>query len=88
MQRDHFNQQHQYDNTLDKATVVNAECSFGSEKYPDGGKNWNCAIDKCSQAYREIVSFFRPSAKDNFFTTIYCTKKFITSIFYPDGNPG
>ena len=51
MQRDQFNQHHQNYDTFYRRTVVNAQCVFGSEKFPDAGINPNYAIDKSSQAY-------------------------------------
>ena len=65
MQRDHLNQQHQNKDTFYRPSVVNAQCNISSEKLPDAGISCNYAIDKYSQAYGEIVSCFRHSAKDN-----------------------
>ena len=65
MQRDELNQQHQNNDTFYRPIVVNAHCIIGSEKFPDAGIICNYAFDRCSQAYGDIVSCFRPSAKDN-----------------------
>ena len=61
---------------------------YGSEKFPDSGINCNYAIDKYSQAYGEVVSCFRHSAKDNILQPYITQKDFVTSNNYPDGNPG
>ena len=50
MQRDQFNQQHRNNDTIYIPSVVNAQCSIGSEKYPDAGIKCNYGIDKYSQA--------------------------------------
>ena len=65
MQRYQFNQQHQNNDTFYRLSVVNPQYIFGSEKFPDAGKNCIYAIDKYSQAYGENVSCFRHLAKDN-----------------------
>ena len=59
MQRDQFNQQHQNNDTFYRPSVVNAQCSFGSEKLPDAGINCNYGADKYSQAFEELVSCFK-----------------------------
>ena len=56
MQRAQFNQQHLVNDSLEWPTVVKAQCSIGSEIYPDRGINCNYAIDKFSRAYRGSVS--------------------------------
>ena len=37
--RDQFNQQHQNNDTFYRPSVVNAQCTHGSEKFPDAGIN-------------------------------------------------
>ena len=88
MQRDHFNQQHQNNDTFYRTSVLNIQCIVASEKFPDAGKNCNYAIDKYSQAYGEIVSCFRRLAKDNILQPYITQKDFITSNNYADGKPG
>ena len=87
MQRDQFNQQHQ-NNTFYRPGVINAQCTVGSTKFPDVGKNCNYANDKYSQAYGEYVSCFGYLAKDNILQPCITQKHFIASNNYPDGNPG
>ena len=50
MQRDQINKQHQNNDTFYRPSVVNAQCTIGSENIPDAGINCNHAIDKYSQA--------------------------------------
>ena len=65
MKRDQFNQQHQNNDNFYGPSVVNAQRTIGSEKFPDAGINCNYAIDKNSQAYGENVSCFAHIAKNN-----------------------
>ena len=88
MQRDQFNQQHQNNGTFYRPSVVKAQCVFGSEKFPDAGINYNYAFDKYSEAYGEIVSWFRHLAEDKISRPHNTQKDFITSNIYPDGNRG
>ena len=46
MQRDQFNQQHRNNDTFYRPSVLNAQCSIGSEKLPDARINCNYAFDK------------------------------------------
>ena len=39
MQKAHFNQQHQNNDTLYRPSLAKAECLIGSENYLDAGKN-------------------------------------------------
>ena len=87
-QRDHFNQQHQNNDTFYRPSVVNAQCIIGCEKFPDAGINCIYAIDKYSQAYGENVSCFKHLAKDKILRPYITQKDFITTNSYPDGNPG
>ena len=48
MHRHQFNQQHQNINTFYRPSVVNAQCIFVSEKFPDARTNCNY---KYTQAY-------------------------------------
>ena len=59
-----------------------------AKKFADAGKNCDYAVDKHSQAYREIVSCFRHLAKDDILQPYNTQKDFVTSNNYPDGNPG
>ena len=70
MQRDQFNPQHQNNDTFYKPSVGNAQCINSSDKFPDVGINCDYAIYKYSQAYGEIVSYFRLLAKDNIYNHI------------------
>ena len=88
IQRDQFNQQHQNSDTFYRPSVVNAQCIFGSEKFPDAGISCNYAIDKYSQAYAEFVSCFGHLAKDNILPPYITQKDFITSTNCSDANPG
>ena len=58
MQRGQYNQQQRNKDTFYRPTVVNAQCTRGSEKNPDAGLICNPAIDRFSQAYGGIVSCF------------------------------
>ena len=88
MQRDHFNRQHQSNDTFCRPSIVNPQCIIGSEKNPDAGTNCNYAIDKDSQAYGEIVSCFRRLALDNISQPYITQKESITSNIYPNFNLG
>ena len=88
MQRDQLNQQHQNNDTFYRPSVVNAHCIIGSKKYLGARIDCNYAIDKNSQAYREIVSCFRHLAKDKTLQPYNTKIDFITSTKYPEGNPG
>ena len=88
LQRDHFNQQHQKNDTFYRPSVVNAQCIIGSEKFLDAGLNCNYAIDKYSQGYGEIFSCFRLLSKDNILQPYITQKDCITSNDYPGGNHG
>ena len=88
MQRYQFNQQHQNIVTYYRPSVVNAQCIIGSDKFPDAGKKCNYALFRYSQAYEEIVSCFRQSAKDSILQPYLTQKEFISSNIYPNGNPG
>ena len=88
MQRDQFNQQHQINDTFYQPNVANSQCIIGSEIIPAAGINCNYAIDKYSQAYGQVVSCFRQSAKDNILQIYITRKDFITSKNCPAGNPG
>ena len=87
MQRDQFKQQHQNKDTFYRPSVVNAQCINRSEKFPDAGINCNFAIDKYSQAYKEIVSCFRHLAKDSILQPFFPQKDLLTFNNYPDGDP-
>ena len=77
MQRDQFSQQHQNNDTFYTPSVVKPECIIRSEKLPDAGILCNYAIDNYSQAFGDIFSCFRHSAKDNVLQPyIYHTKRF------------
>ena len=67
---------------------MNAQCIIGGRKFPDAGRDCSHAIDKCSQAYGEIVSCFRQLGKDDSLQPHITQKDFITSNNYPDCNPG
>ena len=54
MQRDQFNQ-HKKNDKFFTPSVLNAQCIFGFEKYPDAAINCNYVIDKHSEAYGETV---------------------------------
>ena len=88
VQRDQFNQQHQNNDIFYRPSVVNAQCIIGSENFPDARITCNYSFDNYSEAYAEIVSCFRHLAKDNFLQPYITQKCFITSIKYPDDNPG
>ena len=88
MQRDQLNQQHQNNDTFYRPSVVNGQCIYGRENIPDAGINCIFANDNYPQAYGEIVSCFRHSAKDNILQPYNAQKDLITSDHYPDGNPG
>ena len=88
MQGDQFNQQHQNNDTFYRRSVVNAQCTIGSEKFPDAGIKCIYAIDKLSRAYGEIVSCFRHLAKDNILQPYITQKDFTTSNNYRDCHPG
>ena len=79
MQRDHFNQQHQNNDTFYRPSVVNAQCLIGSEKFPDAGIFCKYAIDQKSQANGDNVSCFRFLAKDNVSQPYFTQKDFVTS---------
>ena len=74
MHRVQFNQQHKNYITFWRLSVVNALCIIRSEKYRDGGLNCNCAVDKYSQAFGEIVSCFRHKLKIKFYNHIWYKK--------------
>ena len=61
---------------------------MSSEKFPDAGRKCNYAVDKKLQAFGEIVSSFRPLAKDSTSHSSIKQKAFITSNNFPDGNLG
>ena len=88
MQRDQLNQQHQSNDTFCRRSVINAQWIIGSKNFPDAGKNCEYAVDKNSQAYREVVSCFRHLAKYNILQKYITQKDFVTSKNYPDDNPG
>ena len=67
--------------------MVNAQCSIGSEKFPDTGINCNIADVKNSQSHGEIVSCFRNLAKNNILQPYITQKDYVTSNIYSDGNP-
>ena len=48
MQTDQFNQQRQITDLFYRPSVVNAQCTIRSEKFPDAGKKGSYAIDKNS----------------------------------------
>ena len=92
VQRDHFNQQRQNNYTFHISTDLNGQGFIRSERYPDEGKNCkhdqgkNCkyAIDKFSQAYREVVSCLRHLATDNFLQPFLTLKHLISSNNCPE----
>ena len=88
MQKDQFNQQHKRNDTFYRPSVVNGQCITRSKKYRVAAIFCYYAIDKCSQAYAEIVSCFRPLAKDNISQPYFTQKGFITSNNYPENNFG
>ena len=88
MQRDQFNEHYHNNDSFYRQSVVIAQCSIGSEKFPDAGINCRYAIDKYSQAYGEVVSCFEHLAEDNLLQIYITQKDFKTSDNYPDGKPG
>ena len=88
IQRDQFNQEHRNNDTFCRPSVVNAQFFIGSENIPDAGIIFNYAIDKYSQAYGEIVSWFRLLAKDNILQPLIKQKDFKTSNEYAKDKPG
>ena len=45
--------------------VLSAQCIIGTEKYPETGINTDYAKNKKSQAYGELLSFFKHLSKAN-----------------------
>ena len=85
---DQFNQQYQNNDAFYRPSVVNAQCIFGSEIFPDAGKKCYYAIDNFSQAYDEIVSCFRHLANDTNLQPYITQKDIKTFNKYPERNPG
>ena len=88
VERDHFNQQHQKNETFYRPNVVNAQWIIGSEKYLDAGINCNYVMDEYLQTYGEIVSCFRHLARNYILQPYITCKDFITSNSYPGCNSG
>ena len=51
--------------TFCRLPIVNAQCIFGTEKYPDAGIFLNYVVDHYCQGYAQIKEAFRALTKDD-----------------------
>ena len=59
--------------------VTSAQCTIGTEKYPDSGTLLNYNDDEYSQRYGQIKEAFKALTKDNFLQPYICELDFRSS---------